>query len=84
MDSTLKLIKELIPAVKEVSKMYGIVDRRTPAKINNVLGYLVWDYIIYNEITFEDMNGNQFSFFTSISDEKTEREWDRLVKKYGI
>ena len=37
-----------------------------------------------NEITFDDAEGNIMSFFTSASDDKTEAEWNQLVKKYGI
>lgn len=78
----LTILMEVIPAVKVVSRMHGIVHKRTDAEVNGVKGFLVWDYIIYNEITFDDMEGNIYSFFSSSSDEETQAEWDRLVKKY--
>ena len=79
------LLKDVIgPVVKEVSRMHGIVHKRTDVEINGVKGFLVWDFIVYNEITFDDMNGKIYSFFNSFSDEDTEAEWNRLVEKYGV
>lgn len=78
-----ELVKGAIPLAKEVTKMYGVVHRRTTAEINGVKGFLIWDFMVYNEITFQDMNGNIYSCFNSFSDIKTEEEWDRLVNKYG-
>ena len=56
----------------------------TEAEINGIRGFLVWDFIVYNEITFDDAEGNIMSFFTSMSDDETEAEWNRLVRKYGV
>lgn len=39
---------------------------------------------MYNEITFDDAEGNIISLFTSISDKATKAEWNRLVDEYGI
>jgi len=81
----IELLRDVIgPAVTYISRMHGIVHKRTTAEINGVKGFLVWDYIIYNEITFDDVNGNIYSFFSSISDKETEDEWNKLVEKYGI
>ena len=90
MDATLVLgiIKEVIPvaklAVREASKLHGIVYKREPAEVNGIRGCLVWDYILLNEITFDDVDGNIISFFTSISDKETAVRWDQLVSEYGI
>jgi len=75
----LKAIQVSMP----LAKIHGKIHKRVDAEINGVKGFLVWDFIIYNEIFFEDMNGHMFSFFSSMSDEKTQSEWDELVKKYG-
>ena len=81
----LDLLKDVIgPAVKAVSKMHGFIHKRTDVEINGVKGFLVWDFILYNEITFDDINGNIYSFFSSFSDKDTEREWNKLVDKYSI
>lgn len=45
-----------------------------PAEINGAKGFLIWDYIIYNEITFKDMNDNIYSLFSSVSDDETEKQ----------
>ena len=85
-DLVLELIREVLPVViKKLGKpVYGIVHKREEVEINGVKGFLVWDYIIWNEITFEDMDGNYFSFLTSASDEKTEETWNELVAKYRV
>ncbi len=45
---------------------------------------LVWDYVIWNEITFVDAEtGSHQSLFTSISDSATAAEFNRLTKLYG-
>jgi hypothetical protein len=82
--SVLDYIIERVPGAKEIEiRKFGIVHKREAVEINGIKGFLVWDYIIYNEITFEDMDGNMFSFFSSFSDKKTEEEWNRLIQKFG-
>lgn len=82
----LELLREVVPGVEEIFKtpIHGVVHKRTTAEINGVKGFLVWDFIIYNEITFDDMDGRCYSFFNSVSDEETELKWNELVAKYGI
>lgn len=80
----LAIIQQIIPTAQMLTRVHGIIHRRAPAEINGIRGYLVWDFIVLNEITFDDADGNIISFFTSISDTKTEAEWNRLVSKYGV
>lgn len=82
--AVLAIIQQLIPEAKKISKAHGFVHKRAEAEINGIRGFLVWDFIVYNEITFDDIEGNIMSFFTSTSDDKTEVEWNRLVRKYGV
>ena len=82
--AVLAIIQQLIPEAKKISKAHGFVHKRAEAEINGIRGFLVWDFIVYNEITFDDSEGNIMSFFTSTSDDKTEVEWNRLVRKYGV
>lgn len=82
--AVLAIIQQLIPEAKKISKAHGFVHKRAEAEINGIRGFLVWDFIVYNEITFDDTEGNIMSFFTSTSDDKTEVEWNRLVRKYGV
>ena len=82
--AVLAIIQQLIPEAKKISKAHGFVHKRAEAEINGIRGFLVWDFIVYNEITFDDSEGNIMSFFTSMSDDETEAEWNRLVKKYGV
>lgn len=82
--AALEIIQQLIPAAKKIAKMHGLIHKRVEAEINGIHGFLVWDFVIYNEITFDDIEGNIISFFTSTSDDETEAEWSQLVKKYGV
>lgn len=83
-EAALDAIRELIPVVEKISRLHGFIHKRKPARINGVEGFLVWDYIVWNEITFDDMNGNMYSFFSSMSDKKTKKKWKKLVKEYGV
>lgn len=86
MSGNLDLILQAVPFVKEIAKevKYGFIENRAPAEINGVKGFFIWDYILYNEITFEDIDGNMYSFFTSFSDKETEKRWNEFIEKYGI
>ena len=81
------LIKEVADILKDMAKIeevtYGFIHKRAEAKIGDKKGFLIWDYILYNEITFKSEDGEIIKFFSSFSDKDTEEEWDRLVKKYG-
>ena len=86
--AVLKIIQEVIPVAqlvfREASKLHGFIHKTAEAEIGDIRGRLVWDYIVYNEITFDDAEGNIISLFTSISDKATKAEWSRLVDEYGI
>ena len=74
----------ILGKMKEImDKSYGFIHKRSPAVIDGKSGFLVWDYIVWNEITFEDDKGKMYSFFTSVSDNETEQVWNELMEKYG-
>lgn len=81
-------VKNIYDGVKdiynEVKSVYGIIHKKEPAQINGKTGYLIWDYIVYNEITFKSDDGEIERFFQSGSDKETEEKWKELVEKYGI
>ncbi len=87
-----EVIKMLEPIFKIAGlaledKPYGIVKERIPIRINNIDGWLVWDYIVWNELTFEyeDKDGTRkLSLFNKINDEETQNKFDELKSKYGI
>ena len=80
----LGIIKNVIPMAHILDRKFGFVHDSTTAEINGIKGRLVWDYILINEISFEDMEGNIMSLFTSVSDKETKAKWNEFVKKYGI
>lgn len=64
------LVVELISGVlKEGQIIHGIVHKRMPAAINGEKGFLVWDWVVWNEITFDYLDNTKwYSLFKSMSD----------------
>lgn len=88
-----KIIEILGPIIGEEIKIcsrekpYGIVKERIPVKIFEKSGWVVWDYIIWNELTFEYVEEDKtvkMSLFQDISDRKTEERLRKIEEKYGI
>ena len=68
--------------LKYVSKQFGAIHRTEAITINGDKGFLIWDYILFNEITFVISSTNQYiSMFTSISDSKTEERFNEILLK---
>lgn len=63
---------------------FGIIYKACDIVMDGSKGYLVWDYIVYNEISFVNEKTRETkSLYQSISDSKTEKEFERLLKKYS-
>lgn len=78
-------VGEWMGQVKEAAgRTYGLIHRSETAEIHGTKGYLIWDYIIYNEITFKDNEGNIVSLYRGVDDKDTEKQWNELVKKFGV
>lgn len=85
-DSIGEGVEILTKIQKHVAKSYAFVHKRTRAEIAGKQGYLVWDYFLWNEITFKEddaFGGKMYSFGNRFSDKQTEELWNELVKKYG-
>ena len=79
-----KLVKELLEWI-EKNKPFGIVHKTAPINYGGEVGLLVWDYLVWNELTFVDRaTKSKQSLFNSISDQKTEERFDEIVARYGI
>ncbi len=87
------IIEVLGPIIGEGIKIcrreqpYGIVKERIPVKMFDKTGWVVWDYIIWNELTFEYVEEDKavkMSLFQDISDRKTEERLRKIEEKYGI
>ena len=64
-----------------VGKQFGMIHKSAPCVYNGENGFLVWDYVLYNEITFVNERSKAYqSLFTSWDDSKTEAEFNRLLK----
>ena len=83
-----ELIKIAIETGKhlKLDKAHGFIHKSEKVVIDGVHGWLVWDYILYNEITFDEDgdDGRCISLFHSFSDQETEQVFDGYVKKYGV
>ncbi|MBR5515293.1 MAG: hypothetical protein IKU52_03730 [Clostridia bacterium] len=64
---------------------YGIVHKSAVIKYNGIEGWLIWDYLLVNELTFEEKeSGKKHSLKVTVSDKKMEACFNELVEKYGI
>lgn len=79
-------VLDLIGKVASSQKdKYGIIHKQAFINYRGRKGRLVWDYILINELTFEDSEtGEQYSLGKSISDKKTEEMFNELVERFGI
>lgn len=51
-------------------------------KVGNVEGRLVWDYLVWNELTFEEKEtGKKTSIYNGISDKETKRRFDAFMER---
>lgn len=86
--STIKVATAALPLIftiaEKLSKQHGFIHDSVPARFGDKTGRLVWDYILYNEITFDSEDGKIINLFTSLSDAETKKRWDVLVDKYGL
>ena len=74
----LKVVEDVVK-----TKPYGPIIRQAEITTGGIQGCLVWDKIVWNEITFEDTERNKTSLFNSASKEETEKEWKRLIDQFG-
>lgn len=75
----------LVELAKTLCPTLGFIHRTEHIKYGEEVGLLVWDYIVYNEISFISMDKKiVHRLFTSTSDEKTEEEFNRLAKQFKV
>lgn len=80
-----KTITDINNFVKNLCITFGFIHKAEPIKYGEKFGFLVWDYILYNEITFISVDKEIIQrLFTSISDDVTENEFNVLVQKFKI
>lgn len=80
-----KLIDGLMEWLKTIDDGFGFIERREPIIYDGIPGALVWDYVIYNEITFvERETGKKHRLYTNIDDGETRLRYDEYLEKYGI
>ena len=78
----IKAVGNIANMIESLSKNYGFIEKCEIFEFKGRKYKLVWDYIIYNEITMEDIEtGKQMQMFTSFSDKKTEDKFNELLLK---
>lgn len=77
---------ELVTYLKELCPKFGIIHKtEVIKKEGTVEGYLVWDYILWNEISYISADGQNIQrLFNSTSDEKTEKEFQKLILQFTL
>ena len=74
--------------VKRINKNYGFIEKTAKVNIDGVPGKLIWDYILWNDITFETKGKKgktkQYALYTGLSYGKAKKKWKKLKKKYGV
>ncbi|MGL5983583.1 MAG: hypothetical protein ACRCZR_09680 [Cetobacterium sp.] len=81
----LEATKNIVELVKELRPTFGFIHKTEPIKYGEELGFLVWDYILYNEITFISIDKKIVQrLFTSTSDKETEEKFNKLVKQFKL
>ncbi|MBE6911095.1 MAG: hypothetical protein E7473_01080 [Ruminococcaceae bacterium] len=77
------ILSDLAKAAVKEGK-YGFIHKTASINFKGKKGRLVWDYILWNELTFEDLEtGLKYSLGQSASDKKTEQMFNQLVELYG-
>ncbi len=70
--------------LERVTKTFGDIHRSEAITKNGAEGYLIWDYMSFNELTFVDaQTGAHTSLFTSSSDADTKRRFEEYARKYS-
>ena len=83
------ILNVIVEAGKSVSdylrtKPYGIIHKSALITYGGKKGRLVWDYILWNELTFEDLEtGEKYSLANGFSDKEIETRFDELVNQFG-
>ena len=87
-DAVKKVVPDLLfNGIKTVirEKPYGIIKKRARICYDGIKGDLVWDALLFNEITFHDDQAQTHrSFGLNTHDAKTQKQFDQIEKKYGI
>lgn len=81
----LERTKDTVELIKTLCPTFGFIHKTEPIKYGEKLGFLVWDYILYNEITFISIDKKIIQrLFNSTSDKETEKEFNKLVKQFKL
>ena len=77
----LELLKSATKSTTEI-KPYGIVKKREALEFNGKKCWLVLDYIVWNEITLEEIeSGKKASMWQGMSDEEAEEQFSHILSK---
>jgi hypothetical protein len=72
-----KALNELLP---DLSRSFGFIEDSKAITLNGRPGFIIWDWIVWNELTFVTDDGKVFqSLYTSLSDRKTRAKFDEYV-----
>ena len=76
---------ELLNLWKGVNKNFGEIKRYEPIILDRKYGYLIWEFNIFNEITFVDINSLEYiSMFASLNVNETNNCFNQLFETYSF
>ena len=82
------ILQKVCKGAKKLEKSYGFIEKKAKVNIDGVPGKLIWDYILWNDITFERKGKNgkkkQYALYTGLSHGKAKKKWKKLIKEYGV
>ena len=80
----IELLEKGCEAVVRIRKTgpYGFIHKSERITYDGMHGTLVWDYILWNELTFEDDETHEkYTLATKFNDEEMEKIFNEIVKK---
>lgn len=86
LERLIRVAGSLIKVIKGLRPSFGIVHKaKIVEKEGTVKGYLVWNYLSFNEISFIEVDGNNHqTLFSSTCNKETEEQFEILCNEYEI
>lgn len=86
LERLIKVAGSLFKVIKGLKPSFGIIHKaEVIEKDGRVKGYLVWNYLLFNEICYIEVDGNNLQkLFASTCDRESEERFQILCHQYGI
>lgn len=84
--AVLGAVTAAVKLIQASERTIGVVECSRPAVVNGRTGFIVWDWMVLNEVYFapDDPKARPQSFWTGTSNRRARREFDEAVRRYGV